>query len=1300
MADFVHLHAHSEYSLLDGLSRIPAMVNRAKELGMNALGITDHGAMYGVVDFYLACKEAGIKPVIGCELYVARGGMRDRGPADKNYTHLTVLAQNNEGYRNLMQLSSKAHLEGFYYKPRVDRALLEKHADGLIVLSGCPSSEISTYLIDDDYTRARETIRWCQDTFPAFYMEMQRHENLDFLDRLNHGLLTLADKMKVPIVATNDLHYVSQSDSSLHDTLLCIGTNATIHDENRFKFSADSFYLKSPEEMAYLFHDLPEATLESQKIADSTNVELDFSTLHLPQYRAPDGEDADSYLRKRCWQGFEARYPAGAPPEKSDRLGYELDVITKTQYPNYFLVVWDIAEFARENDIVFGVRGSAASSLALYCLGVTEIDPLDYDLVFERFLNVERKEMPDIDMDFQDDRREEAIQYVTAKYGTEHVAQIITFGTLGAKAAIRDSGRALGMSYADVDRIARLVPARLGMTIDLAFEQSPEMKEAYEQDDRLRKLIDTAKGLEGVTRHASTHAAGVVISEDPLIEHVPLQRASKGGESSMAMTQYAMEPVAKLGLLKMDFLGLINYSILSKTIRLVGERRGERIRLPDIPFDDAATYELLASAETTAVFQLESPGMRRYIKELRPGTLGELAAMIALYRPGPMEHIGRYVDAKHGRAPISYPHSDLEEILRETYGVIVYQDQVLHIMRKFAGYSLGAADIVRKAMGKKIAALMEEERENFVAGARQLGYADSDAKAVFDLIEPFAGYAFNKAHSVSYAVVAYWTAYFKANYTVEFMTCVLNAYQANDRVGSAVAECQRLGIAVLPPDVNRSGVEFTVDKAADGKPAVRFGLASIKNVGESAVESLVAERDDHGPFTSLEDFCKRAGEDAANKRVIESIVKAGALDAYGPRGRLAASADNIVRLMQREARLRDSGQSTMFDIFGAETPTPLGDIELVDAPEPSLRELVSWERELIGVALGRRILDPRRAPAGAILSREELDACSDGEKVTIAGEVASARLATDKQGRQICFAAVEIFDGYVADVAIWSRVLEQTAHLWQEGSLVQLRGALRRRGEETSVHCDEAVEYAAPDPEPSTPSAAADAQATPKVAEWTPPPPEPAPPPPAAPDPNGAATPSAGASAHPPAHPANSAPATNGASTPSANASASAPPPAPPANGAPATNGAARAPVHPPAPPPNGARAANGAPATNGAARAPSHTPARAANGAPATNGATRPPADSGALDERRKLLIRMTETNKPSEDQILLKRVLATLLEYPGPDEVNLLVQSEGRYWRIEMPLIRTNYCGELEAQLSDMLPAGAAVTVEPSAA
>ena len=1210
---FTHLHVHSEYSLLDGLSRIPAMVSRAKELGMTALGLTDHGSMYGVVDFYAACKEAGIKPVIGCELYVANGKRTDRNSGGKgqNYHHLTVLAQNNEGYRNLMKLSSRAHLEGFYYKPRVDHELLEEHADGLIVFSGCPSSEISVALIDGNYEAAKELARWHKAMFPAFYLEMQRHENLDFLTPLNDGLLRLGEDLDIPIVATNDLHYVQESDASIHDVLLCIGTSSNVKDENRFQFSDSSYYLKTHEEMAELFADLPEAVANTQTIADMTDVELDFSTLRLPRYRTPDDEDADAYLRKLCWQGFGERYPNGATDASKQRLEYELDVITDTQYPNYFLVVWDIADFARREGIVFGVRGSAASSLALYCLGVTDLDPLDYGLVFERFLNIERKEMPDIDMDFQDDRREEAIQYVTDKYGRDHVAQIITFGTLGAKAAIRDSGRVLGMSYADVDRVARLVPQRLGMTIDLAFEQSPEMKEAYEQDEELRKLIDTARSLEGVTRNVSTHAAGVVISEDPLTDHVPLQRPTKGNENSVAMTQYAMEPVAKLGLLKMDFLGLINYSILSNTIEMVRRRKGIEVRLQEIPFDDAKTYELLGSGETTALFQLESPGMRRYIKELRPGTLGELAAMIALYRPGPMEHIGRYIDSKHGRAPASYPHADLEGILNETYGVIVYQDQVLHIMRQFAGYSLGEADVVRKAMGKKIASLMQQERESFVAGAREKGYEEQAAAAVFDLIEPFAGYAFNKAHSVSYAVVAYWTAYFKANHPVEFMTCVLNAYQGNDRMGPAVAECVRLGIPVLPPDVNRSGVDFSVDWAEDGREAVRFGLASIKNIGASAVAELVAERDESGPFQSLEDFCRRAGSEAANRRVVESLAKVGALDAFGSRGQLTASADDIVHLMQREARLRDSGQSTMFDMFGASAPTPLAEIELLPAPEPSLRELVAWERELIGVALGRRVLDPVNAPAGAALSREEVEACADGDKVMLAGEVASVRFTTDRQGRPIRFVGLEIFDGSVLDVAVWSRVVEKTAELWVEGNLVHLKGVVRHRGDETSIHCDEAVEFELTETPTDPQPAAVAAPATPKVEEWKPPVEEP----------------------------------TSVLTQPAANGVE----------------------VH----------------SMNGA-----------------TPHVEAVPSVANFDERQRKVLVKMKETDQPSEDNRLLKLVLQTLMDYPGTDEVDLVIESGGQFWRISMPIIRTQYSDELAAHVNGMRDAGLTVELESTAA
>ncbi|MEX2431398.1 MAG: DNA polymerase III subunit alpha, partial [Dehalococcoidia bacterium] len=1061
---FAHLHVHTEYSLLDGMSKVDELVQHAKDLGQTALGMTDHGGMYGAVEFYTACKNAGIKPVIGCELYVANNSRFDKRAADRSQFHLTVLAQDNTGYGNLLKLVSKANLEGFYYKPRVDRELLEQHADGLIVFSGCPSAELSQHLIDGNMQAAEELARWYRDTFPQFYLEIQRHENLDFLQLLNEGLLRLADKMDLPLVATNDLHYVKAEHAPLHEVLLCIGTNATIDDPNRFKFSDQSYYLKTEEEMAVLFEDLPEALANTQKIVDSTHVEMDFSTLHLPEYKLEAGEDADTYLRKLCWQGFEARYPDGAPETHKQRLEYELDVITTTQYPNYFLVVWDIAAFARNNDIIFGVRGSAASSLALYCLGITDIDPLEYGLVFERFLNIERKEMPDIDMDFQDDRREEAIRYVVEKYGEEHVAQICTFGTLGAKAAIRDSGRALGMPLADVDRIARLVPVRVGMTLKAAFDMSEEMQDAYNNDSSLRKLIDTAFGLEGVTRHVSTHAAAVVISQDPLTDYVPLQRPTRDNEHGVAMSQYAMDPVAKLGLLKMDFLGLINYSILGNTLKLIREEHGRDILLKDIStFDDAKTYELLASGETTAIFQLESPGMRRYIKELRPGSLAELAAMVALYRPGPMEHISTYIDSKFERVPIAYPHPALKEILEETYGIIVYQDQVLHILRKFAGYTLGAADIVRKAMGKKIASLMQQEREKFVKGALELGYDQTIAEQVFDLIEPFAGYAFNKAHSVSYAVVAYWTAYFKANYPVEYMTCVLNAYDGNAEKASAViAECGRLGIRVLPPDISRSKVWFSVDRDNEGNPAIRYGLASIKNVGESAVADLVAERIDNGAFETLEDFARRAGANVANRRVLESLAKVGAMGAFGQRGQLLASLDSVLRLIQSEAQLKDSGQSTMFDMFGQSVPTPLAAIELADAEEPTDREVSAWERELLGVSLTSRPLDPRYAPADAILSKEQLEAEPENGKVVLVGQVSNVRLQTDKQQRRIAFVTLEIFDGSAVDIAVWARTYTETSDIWQEGTVLRITGPVRRRNDEVSVHCDSAEPYDLP----------------------------------------------------------------------------------------------------------------------------------------------------------------------------------------------------------------------------------------------
>ena len=1268
---FTHLHVHSEYSMLDGLSRIEGLVAHAKDQGMDALGLTDHGVMHGAVDFYTACKEAGVKPIIGCELYVAAGAHTDRNSADKTPAHLTVLAQSNAGYRNLVGLVSKANTDGFYYKPRVDHQLLTERAEGLIVLSGCPSSEISRLIIDGNQAEAEELARFYHGSFPQFYLEIQRHENLDFLDRLNQGLLNIAERLDIPIIATNDLHYVYKEDAEMQDVMVCIQTNTNVNDESRMKMSDDSYYLKSPEEMGYLFSDLPEALASTERVAESVDMELDFSTLHLPEYPVPGAEDADGYLRRMAWQGFGERFGNGTEDEQR-RLTYELDVITETQYPNYFLVVWDIADFARRSDIVFGVRGSAASSLVLYCLGVTDIDPLAYQLVFERFLNIERKEMPDIDMDFQDDRRDEAIRYVVAKYGEDHVAQIITFGTLGAKAVLRDVGRALGMEYGDVDKIARLVPTRVGMTLDIALSESAEMREAHESDEALGKLIATARRLEGTVRNSSTHAAGVVISSDPLTDHIPLQRPTKGDQQGIAMTQYAMAPVAKLGLLKMDFLGLINYTVLAQTVELVQQRHGHAIALGDIPLDDAKTFELLGSGETTAIFQLESPGMRRYIKGLKPANLGELAAMVALYRPGPMEHIPRFIDSKYGREPIAYPHPALQGILEETYGVIVYQDQVLHILRTFAGYSLGEADIVRKAMGKKIASLMEAERAKFLAGAQEQGYDAEIATEVFDLIEPFAGYAFNKAHSVSYALVAYWTAYFKANYPVEFMACMMNAYAGSaDRVAATAAECVRLGMTVAPPNVNESDAAFSVaeDTPATSdepaKPRILFGLAAVKNVGEGAVAELVAEREANGPFTGVEDFARRAGAAAGNRRVLESLIKVGALDALGRRGQLLASVDNLVHLIQRESQLRDSGQTSMFNLFGESVPAPLVGVELAEADEPSAMEQALWERELLGLSLSSQVMDSlaRSAPEGAVLARAELE---PGAKVSLVGQVSNVRLQTDRNSERIAFVTLELMDGPL-DVAVWSRTYKETADIWVQGALVQLSGTVRTRNDELTLHCDEALVYelATETPEPKP-----DAVPGPRMQEWpedAPPPPPPAPPADAI-----AAEPAEPAPTQPPSDDVHAASAVEVLPLESTTLEPSLEPVAA------AIAAVADVPnlelVPPPAPPEPAVR-----------------RPADSAS----TNGTT--PAAPAAATPRR-LLVNLTETDRPEDDTYLLKSVLQIILEYPGADDVDLVIASGGKRWRVEMPIIKTGYCDELVARVGELLDNPVALTLQDS--
>jgi DNA polymerase-3 subunit alpha len=1056
---FTHLHNHTEYSLLDGLSRVEPIVQRARELGMEALAITDHGGLYGAIEFYLECKKAGIKPIIGLEAYLAQESRHSKGPADKSPYHLLLLARNTEGYGNLIQLTTKAHLEGFYYKPRVDKDLLKEHSAGLIALSGCPTAEVPRLIIEGRIEEAKAAALWYRDTFDEFFLELQRHHNIPELPALNAALVEMSRETGIPLVATNDSHYIHQEDAPIQDILICIHTNTNVHDDKRLKMSDDSLYLKSTQEMEELFADLPEAVANTQRIADMCHLEMDFSQLRLPEYKTPQDEDPDEYLARLCWEGLRKRYP-DPPPDVQQRLTYELDVIRKTQFANYFLVVWDIAAFTRQENILFGVRGSAAASLALYCLEVTDIDPLYYRLVFERFLNLERQEMPDIDMDFQDDRRDEVMAYVRRKYGGDHVAQIITFGTLGAKAAIRDTGRALGMAYSDVDRIARLIPLRVH-SLEEALDVSAEMKEVYEADDILRNLVDTARRLEGVVRHASTHAAGVVISKEPLAECVPLQRPIRGGGSEdMAMTQFPMDPIAKLGLLKMDFLGLTNLTILEQARQMVAQRRGVHLDFHQIPLDDESTFDLLSSGETTGVFQMESAGMRRYVQKLKPTSLGDVAAMIALYRPGPMEHIDTFIDAKHGSQAIRYPHPTLKDILEETYGVIVYQDQVLLIAQAFAGYSLGEADVVRKAMGKKIPEVMRHEKEKFIEGALGQGYSQELAEEVFHLIEPFAGYAFNKAHSVSYALIAYWTAYFKANYQEEYLASVMNAHAGQwDKIASAVAECLRLGIPVLLPDVNRSEAKFAVDVDPKGKPAIRFGLATVKNVGSMAVKPLVEERRMGGPYLSLEDFGRRADLGSLNRRAMESLIKVGVLDSLGPRGSMLASVERILALAQREAHLKGSGQTTMFDLFGEEVSTPVSPIPLGEN-EVLHKEKLAWEKELLGAFVSENPLSAAAysAAGNSIISRSDIDTDMVGQKVPLLGQVSSTSLRTTRDGKPFAIVELGLMVGSI-QVMVWPEVYGKTQDLWHEGNLLEVVGKVRLRDEELSVHCDAAAAY-------------------------------------------------------------------------------------------------------------------------------------------------------------------------------------------------------------------------------------------------
>ena len=1222
--------------MLDGISRIPELVTRTGELGMDSLAITDHGTFYGVVDFYSACRDAGIKPIIGCEVYVAHNSRHDKNPSERSPAHLVLLARDNTGYRNLMQLVTKAHVEGFYNRPRVDKGLLEEFGSGLVCLSGCPSAEVPRLLADGNYDAAVKAAGWYSELFgDGYFLEIQKHQHVDNLEKINEGLLRLHEDTKLPLVATNDAHYVHQHQSGLQDIYICIQTNTTTRDEKRLRMEDDSYYIKSPQEMEDLFLDLPAnlrgaAMANTGVIADMCDVSLEFGQTHLPRYETPGGMDADDYLAQVCEEGFRRRYP-NASQEAIDRLRYELDVIRYTKFANYFLVVWDIIKFVRQRNILFGVRGSAAASVVLYCLGITDVDPLEYRLVFERFLNMERKEMPDIDMDFQDDRRDEVLHYVIDKYGNDHVAQIITFGTMGAKAALRDVGRALGMSYGDVDRIARMVPFK-ARNLEDAMRVSPELQSAVDTNEAVSDLVEKAQGLEGIVHHVSTHAAGVLIADEPLTDTVPLQRPAKGDESSpVLMTQFSMDPVAHLGLLKMDFLGLTSLTILDQAVKLVRESRGVEIDLQTLPLDDAATFELLSSGNTTDVFQLESAGMQRYIEKLKPSNIGDIAAMIALYRPGPMENIDRFIDAKYGRVEVTYPHPSLKELLDETYGIIVYQDQVLLILQQFAGYTLGAADIVRKAMGKKIAALMAQERDNFVAGATGKGFDEALAVEIFNLIEPFAGYAFNKAHSVSYALISYWTGYFKAHYPVEYMAAVLNARLDNtDKTISSINECFRLGIPVMLPNVNRSGEFFTIDKDEDGKPGLRIGLAAIKTVGEGAVKPVVDDRKENGPYQSIDDFCRRPGADNLNRRTLENMVKAGAFDALskGNRGAVIAVLDRMVATAQREAQMRNSGQSSLFG--GEKGATQASEPGIIlGTNDVSPEEKAAWEREYLGVALSHNPLMALTTAntGGSIVSLDQLSEEMQGQQVNVIGIVNSTTERARRDGQRFFIVTLELLGG-VVEVTVWPEALQRTEDIWHPGRTVRVAGRVRLRGEQLELSCDDAEEFVADKPSSLT----ANETASPAKANG-----------------NG--------------HYANG----NGNGHGNGNGR-----PAAAHNGNGHSNG-------------NGHANGNGARYASGNGNGNGHSPSGDSGG-------------HAAVPSANNRLVWLTVTDDDDKhDANTLREVIGVMLEYPGRDRVNLEVRSSGRRILMELPVVSTGYCDDLRERVEDLLgPDTVAVTQE----
>jgi DNA polymerase-3 subunit alpha len=1000
---FVHIHVHSEYSLLDGACRISELAEQAAAYNMPALALSDHGNLFGAIEFYKACRSAKIKPIIGCEVYMAPGSLTDRKPGTgrENTTHLLLLAKDAVGYQNLVDLVSVAHLEGQYYKPRIDKEILAKKAQGLICSSACLKGEIAQAILQSNPAQAERSIDDFRQMFAPgdFYLELHNH-GLSAQHTVNRALVDYAKKFNLPLVAANDVHYLKREHAAAHDVLLCIQTGAHLADEKRMRYPSPEFYFKSGDQMAELFGEIPGALDHTLEIAEKCNLTIELGKNKFPDYQPPEGMTREAYLRRLCEEGLHRRYGARAESaELKERLDYELAVLEKTGFTSYFLIVWDFIDWAKRHGIPVGPgRGSAAGALIAYVLGITDLDPLRYGLFFERFLNPERVSPPDIDVDFCYNRRPEVIEYVRKKYGEKAVAQIITFGTLGAKMAVRDVGRVLGLSYGEADRLAKMIPFSPTMTLEKAFEENPEFKKAYDDEEMSKQVIDHALTLEGISRQAGVHAAGVVISDRELTHYLPLTRDDSGG----IVTQYSMEPLGELGLLKMDFLGLKTLTVIQDCLNLIEQSTGRKILPGEIPLDDEKTFDLLSRAQNVGVFQVESPGMCDACRRVKPRAVEDIIALVALYRPGPMEFIPLYAERKAGRAPVEYEHPLLESILKETYGIIVYQEQVMQAAQILAGYTLGGADVLRRAMGKKKQEEMDKQRAIFVKGAGEKNKIPAaKADQLFNLLDKFAGYGFNKAHAACYGVLAYQTAWLKTNYPVQFMAALLsNELDNTDKIALFIQETKALGIEVLGPSINASGVTFTV-----GDNSIRFGMAAIKNVGEAVVRQIIATREKEGPFTSISELCHRVEARALNKKSVESLVKAGALDEFGKsRAHLMTEIDEGLAQASTAARERESGQTSLLDMLG-DAPQPVShkkEAARAALPEWPARERLNYEKELLGFYLTGHPLDEYLPEIRAlqIHTVADLASLSQGAETRLAGLLVKSDVLVSKKDKK------------------------------------------------------------------------------------------------------------------------------------------------------------------------------------------------------------------------------------------------------------------------------------------------------------